>query len=288
MDRKVPVPRRIIRHLAGASSRAMVATVFAHLIRCLRYRRGQCVSGGFCKASWVSQVFGVHPRSVKAARKRLIELGWLRKAACPQWVLNGLGMGTEIGLQWVDAARPPDVESPPPIGRPDTGTPPPMKNVKLSVRPEMQNLAVATPAGCSSRTVAHRASPKLTNIVSEDLGNERRLAALFEQAVRRGWVTECGSDRLNFWAAAEHARSAGSRNMPGLFVWVVKHRRWGFITQRDEDAARDRLARAGARQRKQVPPGVSRETWSSAATVCASVLGRLSSLGLDARGAPQP
>lgn len=272
LGRKVPVPRRIIRHLAAGSSRAIVATVFAHLIRCLHYRDGQCVSGGFCKASWVSETFGVHVRNVKAARQQLIRLGWLIPATCPQRVMNGLGMGMEINLLWASGssgAR--RADSAPPILLCVSGTPPLRRNMKLSSRPETHK--PSEDGGTGSRVgPAVLAAPTLRNVVEADLGDDRRLSTLFAQAIERKWVSDCSSDRLNFWAAAEHARAIGQRNLPGLFVFLVKHRRWGFITQRDEDRARSRIVGAAPRLGQQVYHGVPRRGPSSAATICASLL----------------
>src|SRR5581483_12049950 len=69
--RQVPVPRRLLRFLAGGCSRVMVATVFGHLFRCLYYRQGECRPEGLCKASWIADVFGVSERAVKTARHGL-------------------------------------------------------------------------------------------------------------------------------------------------------------------------------------------------------------------------
>jgi hypothetical protein len=118
------------------------------------------------------------------------------------------------------------------------------------------------------------AEPTLRNVVEADLGDDRRLSALFARAVERKWVSDCDGDRLNFWAAAEHARAVGRRNAPGLFIWVVRERKWSFITQRDEDCARLRLVQRRSRPNK-VYHRVSRETWSRAGAICESVLGLL-------------
>ena len=55
--RKVPVPRQVVRFIAAPCKRCVIATILGHLIRCLYYKAGECVSGGFCKASWVPEVF---------------------------------------------------------------------------------------------------------------------------------------------------------------------------------------------------------------------------------------
>ena len=100
--RRVPVPRRILRRLAGGLSKARTATVLAHLIRCLFYRKGKGINPtGCCKASWVADVFGVTERSVHDARGYLIEdLGWLIPGECSQHVLNRDGLWVSINLEW--------------------------------------------------------------------------------------------------------------------------------------------------------------------------------------------
>ncbi len=77
----------------------------------------------------------------------------------------------------------------------------------------------------------------------EDLRETGRLLGLHGQAVARGLIGPSEADRLRFVAAAEHARSAGSRNAPGLFAWLVRGRRWAYLTQADEDWASTRVKR---------------------------------------------
>ena len=74
--------------------------MLGHLLRCLYYREQRCHSGGWCKASWIAEVFGIHLRSVKAARKHLVEIGWLRTFHTPQRVGNRWGTYTLISLSW--------------------------------------------------------------------------------------------------------------------------------------------------------------------------------------------
>jgi hypothetical protein len=82
-----------------------------HLFRCLYYRDGQCHPQGFCKASWIAQVFGVSQRAVKTARQRLEALGFLQRTETAQWLLNRYGQKITINLQWIG---PPLPKAPPP------------------------------------------------------------------------------------------------------------------------------------------------------------------------------
>jgi len=236
-NRPVPVPRRVIRRIAAGTSRAMLATTLGHMLRCLHYRNGQCVSGGYCKASWVAETFGVHERNVKAARRRLVLEGWIIISPVSQMVLNRGGAAVIWNLEATESM----LESPPLLAKTETQTPLPMKNIQLSSRLKKQELAGARGvlrqvAPRSAATVPANAS--LRNISLADLADPQRLDSLHAQAAAAGWVSLAECDRLNVLAAAEHARRSGRDNPPGLFVWLVQHRRWEYITQADEDAAR--------------------------------------------------
>jgi hypothetical protein len=89
--RRVPVPRRLLRWLASNGSRAEIATVIGHLLRCV-YLRGRAVMAtGNCVARWVADVFGVHATRVKQARARLVRLGLFVEHVMPQWHRNRYG-----------------------------------------------------------------------------------------------------------------------------------------------------------------------------------------------------
>lgn len=110
--RLIPVPRRLIRYIAGGCHRVMVATLVGHLLRCLYYRDGGCRPQGHCKATWIAQVFGVSVRQVKQSRKLLEGIGLLERNATPQWVLNRYGQTMTVNLHWHE----PSLDSPLPAG----------------------------------------------------------------------------------------------------------------------------------------------------------------------------
>src|SRR5712692_1804690 len=134
--RRVPVPRQAIRLIAGGCRSTVIATMLGHLLRCLYYREQRCVSGGWCKASWIAEVFRVDLRSVKAARKHLVAIGWLQTFPAPQRLCNRWGIYTRISLSWTrvalehaaaDSAAPPASASPPPATFSTSKLPPPAK-----------------------------------------------------------------------------------------------------------------------------------------------------------------
>src|SRR5215471_3434448 len=82
-SRRVPVPRQAIRLIAGGCRVSVIATMFGHMLRCLYYKDHRCISGGWCKASWIAEVFRVDLRTIKAARKHLVTIGWLHLCDTP-------------------------------------------------------------------------------------------------------------------------------------------------------------------------------------------------------------
>jgi hypothetical protein len=81
----------------------------------------------------------------------------------------------------------------------------------------------------------------LKRVTLDDLKDPKRLLTLHGQAVGEGLVTGSEHDRLQFFAAAERARTVGSKNPPGLFVRIVRSGLWRFLSQDDEDAARRKI-----------------------------------------------
>lgn len=231
--RPIPVPRTVIRLLCRANGRAYVATVLGHLLRCLYYKNGVCRSGGWCKASWIAEVFGVAVRAVKDARSKLVELGVLRLLQADQLRLNRLGRPLVICLAWMSESAHRRTQS-------TTDSAPPRKHKKLSKRVDHQEPARASgPAGARIRAT----DPDLDKVTEADLVDPWRLAALFKQARLRGWVRRTESEVIAVFASAAHAQRVGTSNPPGLFRWLVARREWGHLTCVDEDRARRLRAR---------------------------------------------
>jgi hypothetical protein len=273
--RRVPVPRQAIRLIAGGCRTTVIATMLGHLLRCLYYRDRRCISGGWCKASWIADVFRVDRRNVKAARKHLVSIGWLEILDTPPALCNRWGCYTRIRLSWTraameqaasDAARTPASASPPPPAFSTTASPPPNKEYREPLQ-ELQHqqpaphadIAPALPlfpptapgfdgpsAGVTKHAQEHpkqttTVPPTLRHIVPDDLQDTARLLALFEQAQRHGLIGHSESDRLTFLGLAEHARVVGTHNPCGLFAALIRRQRWHYVTDSDEDAAATRL-----------------------------------------------
>ena len=271
LHRRVPVPRPTLRLLALGCRATVIATILGHLIRCLFYhaRVQHCVSGGWCKASWIAEVFQIDRRHVKAARRHLATIGWLEARAVPQRTLNRWGSYVYVSLTWDRTVHTPRPQTsvpstckatipPPPSEFSTTTSPPPClhqkplleyKHQELVSRPHplVSSHASATlppsppKKGPDISIDAVLPPPHLQHIVPEDLQDMPRLLALFDQAHMRGLIGKSASDRLTFLALAEHATVVGSQNPCGLFATLVQRQQWHFVTDRDEDAAQARL-----------------------------------------------
>ncbi len=257
ITRKVPVPRRIIRRLAGGLSKARTAVVIAHLIRCLFYRKAEGINPvGCCKASWIALVFGITERSVYDARSYLcLELGWLIPQENTQRILNRDGLWVTVNLDWgPDEEKVPAPELSTEQGRgvapsedESSGPQPenaghfsgPIENKNPLTGSNNQKPASGGPAGVQVSNSGGE-NPNLRDIVPEDLRDTGRLLELHEQAVEQKLVTSSEADRLKFVAGVEHAKAVGSKPCR-LFAWIAWKGRWEVITQADEDAARMRL-----------------------------------------------
>lgn len=309
VTRRVPVPRRMIRRLAGGLSKARTATVLAHLIRCLFYRKGEGVNPvGCCKASWVSDVFGVTERSVFDARKFLVvELGWLLAEDCSQRVLNRDGLWVSVNLAWgpegqgdstelstADAASAPaaadESSGPRPENAGHFAGPSTDKNPlreSNNQKPASRPPASGGPAGFSSSNSGEK-KPDLRDVVPEDLRDATRLLELHAQAVEARFISASEADRLAFLAASAHARAVGLKPCR-LFSWMVRGKRFEFITQADEDAARSLLKPPVPRDRERPTPAPQHrpeETLSADALLARSVQAALARAGF--RGDPLP
>jgi hypothetical protein len=285
-QRNIPVPRRVVRFLAQPCRRSVVAVILAHLMRCLYYRGKECVSGGFCKASWISEVFSVDLRNVKLARKFLAhELSLLEFHPVPQSLLNRYGQKVYINLAWdyaVDKSSPAASESPPPVDDVRTQTPPPRQHREPSLQEDKHQKPASggeRPGVLETRTER----PTLANITAMDLRETGRLLELFREATDEGLFSGSESERLLFVGAAERARLYGSQNPPGFFSQLIRRRLFHFVSSEDEERARKRLNDYcyGGRQPLVMPKEPPRSGPSKDALFVADVQRRLSRTGFS-------
>ena len=156
---------------------------------------------------------------MKEARAELVALGWLEEDPAKQWVWNRWGGSFVVSLEWP--------KSPPPPTENATALPPPDSDEKPLSGDKDQKPA---DPGVS-----------IWDVKPEDLKDTARTLELHEQAVDLGIVNGSEADQLNVLAAAEHAKAVGKTNPCGLFISLIRNKRWGYITQADEERARKNL-----------------------------------------------
>jgi hypothetical protein len=189
--RLVPIPRSILRYLAKSPARALIATTLGHVLRCLYYRGGQCVSGGYCKSSWVSQTFSVSLRQAKAARAKLQSIGFLTPLAADQLRLNRFGCPTVVNLHWV-----PTIQSAPHSPEQTTRTAPPDTQVSSFLRRKSDH---QKPDPAPNRHgVFAKKKVSMSDVRRCDLENPSRLLILHRDAEHRGIVESSREQILSF------------------------------------------------------------------------------------------
>jgi len=255
--RRIPVPRPLLRLLAGERKPVLVATALGHLLRCMYFRKGRCEPQGLCKASWIASLFGVDERNVKSARQSLEAMGVLIRSETPQLVMNRYGVAMRLNLEWPGLRA----TTPPRVRQSTTESPRPRETgISSFRRPGNQKLGEPSPSGVRKRTGR---GPSLSRVMMMDLKDPRRLLLLLGEARRRGALGATESERLKFFAAAEHALAYGRQNPAGLFATVVRRGLWNHLTLEDEDRARllqrrlvDQSAQREAERRAQLgrPP----------------------------------
>ena len=234
--RLVPIPRPMLRYLARNTGRAFIATALGHLIRCLYFRGGKCISGGYCKSSWVADTFGVSLRPVKDARAKLSSMGFLVPLQADQMRLNRFGSPVLVNLSWA-----PTSESALRSVKSTTETAPPRTQESSFLRKRSDHQKPArTPDPTGVCDMKNR-KPSMREVKVGDLENSNRLAALFIDAERRGLVKQCEADQLAFFSAAERAKRVATRNVAGCFVHLVRQGRFDYVAQEDENRARTKL-----------------------------------------------
>ena len=265
--RSVPIPRRMLRYLAACSKKALIATAIGHLLRLVYLRRREVGGYGRCKASWISERFGVDVRSVKRSRKLLIAIGVLtvlhpspssRERFCENrwgkaldWNLtweSASSSGSETAADCVETAS----DQPPAVAESNTGLSPqsrfsttrmsPPRRDTDPLREDLKNpeLASSRESGVQEELPSRGAKPTIHDVKIIDLSDPGRLVGLWHSAAQMGFIGRSEADKLRFAAIAERALRYGD-SPPKMFRWLLGNRKFEFITQDMEDAARRKL-----------------------------------------------
>ena len=237
--RPIPVPRTVLRFVASSRRGSVAKTALACVVRGLSIDRhdGSIRSAGTVKASWIADVFGLSLRSVKSARRTLIESGLITKDTDSfQRKLNRDGAYFRINLEWSQERK-----LAPPPSKNRVVFAPPIKYNKTSYEFKNQRARVGAPkmpGVCNVNKSRKESGPNLKNVRREDLKSYPRLRILFEQAVETGWLQASEASFLNWVAAAVRANTVAARDPVRVFISIVRSARWELITQAQEDRAR--------------------------------------------------
>lgn len=260
--RPIPVPRAVLRFLAGNRRVALAKTMLAYMARGLSLsRNGEIGSKGTLKIHWIVRTLNLSKRAVNYARGELIRLGWIAPdTGSFQRKLNRDGAYFVINLDWspvMEKSTKAFVQSdntvlkfaPPPPEKCMIFAPP-YKDRKTSIESKHQKAQPTEPVRSGvclkgEKSCPPDASPTLNHIVPEDFHHLGRLESLHAQAVERGWIARSEAATLNFVAAAVRAREVG-RDPARVFVSLLRHSLWHHITQAQEDKARTALNRCRA------------------------------------------
>lgn len=264
----LPFPRRLLRFLAGGGSAASIAVATAYVARCIYRQADGGYSGAGCgSVDLIAGVFGLHARTVKAARQALVSLTWLRRQTVARWREQRYGAYYAVDLNWVA----PDRSGSPRAASPDREIAPPLRPGPLS---DLKNQNPRPRGVGCEKTRPTTSTPRLQRLDVADLQRPLRVAALHRQAVAAGWITAGEADRLRVFAAAHHARRVGTHNPPGLFVATVRAQRWHVLTLADEEWARRALQHIAVQSSSELGQAAQRN--SSVTELVASVAGALS------------
>jgi hypothetical protein len=250
--RTVPVPRRLLRHLAAHGSRTQILTALSVLSRSLRRKKisGQyvCVAGGGCSAGFAKKFFAVRREAFFQGIQFLEELGWLRrgiddewsKVRCRgQWLIPNLAWGSPAVV--VDNSTEADenrtVEATKQSKTGPSCIPRTLPSTKKDSHHKPQG---ASRPWAGGEKFSDEKASWAKRFDRDMLRSTPKLLELFADAARRGHVDEAQMWKLYFVALAQRALRVG-KNPGALFRKLVEERKYEFVSDADEETARLKL-----------------------------------------------
>jgi len=239
--RPIPVPRPLLRSLCRCRAESQFLTVLCYVARGLSIERvgGEVRGRGCVKVSSICKLTGLSERAVRYARRELIATGFVTKdTGSFQRKLNRDGAYFEISLRWKGRSLPPEIA---PRGSDYRSRfAPPYKNKKTPS--EIKNQKTRFERSGFLKTASRK--PNLNAVTCEDLADGARLLVLHAEARKKNLIGHSEAELLAFFSAAAHAARVGRENPPGLFVHVLRKKRWFLVTERDEELGRKLLMRS--------------------------------------------
>jgi hypothetical protein len=263
-NRYIPVPRRMLEYLSSCERPTVTKTVLALILRALGVEKDKTIKTlGSIKASLIASATGISLRSVRSARKILIQLGFITPDTnSTQRKLNKTGSYFAINTSWnlpsrivvqeeaqnelLNSCSESEFAPPSPLSTPKSAPPienqipPIIETSKYQKTPKSGAGVLYNPQQVDYDKLP---TPNIKNILKDDLFHFPRLEALYHQALKLNWFTHSENMVLNWLSAAVHARSATNGNPVKIFVAIIKQKLWHHITNKDEDLASASLKR---------------------------------------------
>jgi hypothetical protein len=268
--KKTFIPRRILVLAAEASGPALIAAILGACIRCCwKYPDGFRYTGRI-SCGWLSRRFRLSLRAVQSAKEHLVSLEFLRRMkdvslsgelveinpewhrliSLPETARGGGSSGTKsagveapsgtksAGVFLIESSLPPEEKSK--DQRQSPGARPPETPGPGILIHSDKGLKTNT----STPSEKPLPSPRLSSIRPEDFTDVGRALVLFAMAVKCDLMPNSSEhSRLLWMAAIERARTAEVRNPAGVFLHIVKHKKWDYLSDGHYHAANERLKR---------------------------------------------
>jgi hypothetical protein len=273
--RTVPLPRRALVIACESSSRALVAVILGVCLRSSWSRPGEGFSfSGRVSCSWLSRRFRVSLRAIQDAKSHVVELGWLSLSGNitttgelvsinPHWDRLSAVKGPVLTKGDTDRARTGDRLAAGPADTKSAGgrlpadtdsagvssyvSPSSRESKNQDERESLGALAPENPGPGIFQSSPKKTpentlpAPRLSDIRPEDFRDVGRALELFRQAVKCGLVPDSEHSRLSWMAAIERARTVPTRNPAGVFLFLVKHRKWAYLSDGHWEGGNSRL-----------------------------------------------
>ncbi len=273
--RRVPIPRRVLVLACESSSKALVAVILGVCLRCSWLRPGEGFSfSGRVSCSWLARRFRISLRAVQGGKEHLVGLSWIQRngninrfgeavAINPAWHrLLSVDEGEKSQDQRAGEATSAGTSGTNPAGveaRPGTN-PAGLSLTRESLPPGepkyQRESRPASPADNPGPGIFNSKGgiknqdplggrpppPRLSAICPEDFREVSRALELFRQAVKCQLMPNASEhSRLLWLAAIERARSVPARNPAGVFLHIVKNKKWDYLSDGHFEAANRRL-----------------------------------------------
>ncbi len=258
-QRKVPIPRRILKFLVKKSEKSLLLTALVSMLRGLFIKKGTVYGAGRVKISLIKSATGVSKASILRAKNTLVAAGLLIPDSSPVHSLvqrfgSYFAFNLDFGVaaekadpgECVIAALEPPVELPEkandkePILRPirakkESILRPPIHKQKPPSDLRNQNLRASPLTGAKKLKKI-----SLRDIQENQIRAGKGLVELYRQAVEQGWFVDSSMNFLNFVASA--VKSVRKSKSPvRLFVWTVRNG-FRYISNQDEERAQSVVA----------------------------------------------